>query len=61
MRNQKFREKWKFEDFLRHILKELSETDFKKMKVRDYRFIHSLEESQTRGEKKEEEFFRYEE
>ena len=31
------------------------------MKLKDYRFIHSLEESQTRGEKKEEDYLKHEE
>ena len=59
--HNKFREKWKFEDFLRRTLRELGELDHTRMKLKDYRHIHSLEGSQLRGEKKEEEYLQYEE
>ena len=43
-----FKGRWEFEDIYRHFSADLDEVDKKKIKEKEYREIHSLEESAER-------------
>ena len=49
--NQKFKDKWEFEDYLRSVEKRLSRFNTHPMKLKEYRRMHSLEESEARFER----------